>query len=1079
MLDEMASDSIEPGVVVASSTASVTPIAPVAGSEQAQQQGQPQPLQQRLHNECLILIIQHLRHDLVQLHKLLFVNRFFYIAALPHLYRAAMPYFFHNPSHYWSPWERKPDLNIDREKLLAIMLASFFEARVLSRRKRDLSLLEQESEQDDGRDAKLVDAVLRPFGLRVTAGALKIPSMRRFLIPAAATESISRKQSATNNGVMDDVVRESDRLESTQLPNAADEEIEEDELGSWGYPMTVNYSWYLTELSTLSKADLQLSNVLRLRRMPAEFSDPWLYPSVNINDVIIAEEANAQEPSHETTVDGSSTAVMTSSSSLDPAEESSDDDSDDGMEHAMEEQLADVYKARLADAVESLLLHYNFDHITSFAFHMSKAVSYLALAPNMDKLQRLKLCREAAMPSNYMNGTVLFIQRNQAAFPRKPRLDLEFLYGWSVFSMDEDFEDDDGENPLYLAGLDLAAVEALQLSKIRTIRENFFRYMKHKITLYEAVGQPKAIHVGKLPLFYEHSHEINLDGLLAFDDSEMGRIVHGEGPAMEAFFRRCKSLRELKLRVDSHTLFSKAAAEAMRATGLSPVTLGMLASRPGTLDASSTGLISLIQGHNNQSSSLGILKHLQTLNLHSTQPYRFAIHALNDAMVAFADSLQNVKLNSIHTFPGPRITTTEEVALYRNPVHMRSSRRSLRLYTVPWANTIGDWPRPLPQLRTLSVSLWHVASVEIGSLDQCPNLRKLKIRFGNVGQVDIRTGDIDVVIGTNQEETELPSDLESMRQLMDMRYQQSDFNLALFPKWNLPRLQVLVLIDLPALRFDFESLETMPNLVELRLTVSKTVSALQSVHEFQSLQNAAWEQKRSQRGRAISKRWSLPALKTVTIEGLSATMFYLDWLKGCPNLESLTLKSTEEYQHLKRRPFFWGSETGQESRSNRDRDHEHDDSTEKDKSIDCGTNDEDGHGEDDDDDTPFWGSQLVKFELQGSWIMSEEDLIILLTIYAPFLKTFHVDRLSDSKSLSGRTFLGAFQRADEINAEYAPTRRELEGAETISETVEGKPDNGKDTRVPGQALTSVKAKYTISKRDRLVLGFVPIESDEV
>ncbi|KAG0320630.1 hypothetical protein BGZ99_004402 [Dissophora globulifera] len=1025
--------------------------------------------------------MKHCRHDLVQLRTFLFVSRSFYLTALPYLYLGALPYFLHDPDYDWNS-QLGPFFDLDREKLVTVILASFFEARVLKRRKRGLSLLGQESARDNGRDAKLVDAALRPFGLRVTEDAVKIPSMRRFLMPATATESTSQtqKQSAANASVMDDIAEDSDEIEGTQPENDAEGEIEEYDLGSWGYPMTVDYSRYLTTLSGYDwkTGEILLRTVLRLRRIPTETDDVWSYLPDNINDIMAAEVDNGQVPSDsndETIVDGTPRVMIAVSSSVDPAEEGGDDDGDDDHEHSLQDQLEDSYQWHLAHAVESMLLHYNFDCITSFTFHMVKAASYLTLAPKMAKLQCLRLHREMFVPDIHINNTALFIRRNQAAFPRKPRLNLEFLFEMRMTD-DEGDDLDDGENPHYLYELDISVVEELQLPRSQELREYFIDFMKLKITLYEAVGRPRAIKVGRTPLFYEHSQGIDVDGLLAFDDRVMDRIEHGEGPAMEAFFRRCKSLRELKIRVDSHTLFSLAAAEAMRVTGSDPNTLGILSPRPGAATISSTGFTSRIHGEQHQSSSTGILKHLQTLKLYTPHPYRFAIHALNDAMVAFAGSLQDVTLR----YPSPSLYPwfIEEDSLYRNPAIMRRARRSLRLKSVPWANTIGDWPRPLPQLQTLTIFLSYVASVDIGSLDQCHNLRKLEIHYGYVKQDELRPGDISVDINTDQEEAELPSDAESARQLMNERYQQADLNFALFPKWNLPRLRVLVLGGLPALRFDFESLETMPGLVELRLIVTKTMTDLQTVHDHQSLHNTAWEQKRVQDRNTIFKRWNLPALKTVTIDGVPATMFYLDWLRSCPSLENLTLGFPGKRRYLQRRPFFLESGTGQKGSSHTENDHGHDDGSKKDRSIGEDGANENGNGDDQDNNTPFWSSQLIKLELRGPWIISEEDLIALLTIYAPFLESFHVDRLTENESLSGYDFLQAFRRADEIYTEYAAARRQLLQAETCSEAVGGRSDSGKDTRVPGQALTSVQAKYMISKHERQALGLALIEPEE-
>jgi hypothetical protein len=416
------------------------------------------------------------------------------------------------------------------------------------------------------------------------------------------------------------------------------------------------------------------------------------------------------------------------------------------------------------------------------------------------------------------------------------------------------------------------------------------------------------------------------------------------------------------------------------------------------------------------------------------------------------------------------------------------------LYNVPWANTIGrgvDFlPFPLPHLKTLSVYLHRVASVQIGSLAQCPNLENLRIEFGNIVVSEMHPDDRVLL----KPSSSIPITPENMG---DMRYQQARIDRSLFPVWNLPHLQTLVLEDLAAMRFDIQSLYSMQCLKTLELYVKKKKAATWcKTKEYAERQTSAWKNKyydafshgngsqgddntrihpgertgaNKERSRFELRRWSFPKLKSLSLSGPPATMFYLEWLRDCPNLEELRLKIMEPNQHITRLPRFalpWMSPSPlpvleDSHEQGLDEDHSNSDCNQRllrSEPL---------------DEHPLLHSRLKDICFEGPWNMSDEDLLSLLTIYAPCLDSFRADRLNDRSSSSGYRFLKTVMEADRINRAYVESITALgQGAENAA----GK--QGQPSMLGANMQTVGGRKMTLTKRNREILGLKMINDDD-
>ncbi|KAK3821153.1 MAG: hypothetical protein J3Q66DRAFT_332712 [Benniella sp.] len=746
----------------------------------------------------------------------------------------------------------------------------------------------------------------------------------------------------------------------------------------------------------------------------------------------------------------------------------------------------------------------------------------------MSRLREMFLQRSEALPDIHLQSMILFIRRNMEAFPRKPPLNLGFDYGWSLYEQNFDGFLPPATDHSEMSNL---ANETAAIAHIRRERSLQYNFMKPKITLWEAVGSPREISVTMVPLFYEHAQKIQLDRLQKFSDEDVDRLDQGEGPGMRTFLKKCHRLEELCVRVGNKDIFSWAAEEALVAAGYPTSILSELQSESVTGDVarlsypvhdepSSLPMSKLSLSDRPRAS--GVLPNLETLDLFSDSPYRFIIHALNDAMVACASSLRTIRVHGCPDLRTPDGWHPESI------LARRRARLAIPLYHVPWANTIGGGsdflPFLLPRLKTLDIRLRQIASVQIGSFSQCPNLEHLSLWFGGVTSSEMHPDDqaSQQSVSPSSSADPSPAPIGSENPASPTS-QQARMDRSLFPVWNLPRLQTLALEDMAALRFDFESLQSMKCLESLELRVGKKIPTWYLTREYVEIQKRAWKDKydafsnrdgsHDDDNREIHPgdetglhkggnrpelwRWSLPNLKSLILHGPPAEMFFLEWLKECPKLEDLTLTTLDSNQHITRLPYY----------SPLLSDHIDGDSCQ-------GSLDSEAINE-----HPLLYSQLKSATFAGSWNMAAEDLLALLTIYAPFLEKLSVDRLRGQSSLNACLFVETIMEADEINQAYvesmlAPDQAGDEQDEcdvghdgatddkiqrassssdseldtqstsnpsTLMDSSDHVPGQGEQSRLSmvGASLKMVSGKMTLNKRSKASLGLVTIGYDEI
>ncbi|KAI1295981.1 hypothetical protein EDD11_007626 [Mortierella claussenii] len=631
---------------------------------------------------------------------------------------------------------------------------------------------------------------------------------------------------------------------------------------------------------------------------------------------------------------------------------------------------------------------------------------------------------------------------------------------------------------------------------------------------------------------------IGLDRLVEFRDGLEDRMDYGEGPYMEQFFRRCHRLQKLSIAAGHPELFLWAAEEALqRCVPSSP----SLPSSP--LSKSSLSPSSSLSCHPARHGA--VLPCLQNLHLWSKGFCRFSLQALNDAMTAFASSLQSITWE-VSLIDHVRAGHKQDL-----PIHRVHALRSLQLRSVASANTVGDWPFLLPRLTSLSLRITAgvTTCIETGTFAQAPNLGILSFCIPVVlttaqrqeqqqqqqqaGQVwqegreygmdeECEGGDCDGREEEEQEEDYTSPHWHGGNVLMDAEQQGIKVNkMTLFSPWVLPQLKELNLHGMPAIRFDFRSLQSMKRLEKLIMSMDKETLRAFPVSEYKDLQKKTWksywhekeegqeqdegreqgegqerrhgyeQEHESRYGRleGVDRRdlllqmWALPKLKVLWMEGVPAIMFWLDWLRVCPELEDMTLgaRSDDKIPSLSitRMPFFF-SDGIHWSSSKRDSD-----------SMDM----QGERCDKEDDDVPLLNSQLSKIELKGTWRTTPQDVIRLLTEYAPFLRQLHVGRIHLGRDTrkSGYQFLKAIMDADHINQAYAESWHlaqqypAVELGQAQETELKQTQDNGlrqgqgrQEQRMPGTALTAVLSEQlAISRKDKALLKLSILTMEQV
>ncbi|KAG0372920.1 hypothetical protein BGX24_012401 [Mortierella sp. AD032] len=623
-------------------------------------------------------------------------------------------------------------------------------------------------------------------------------------------------------------------------------------------------------------------------------------------------------------------------------------------------------------------------------------------------------------------------------------------------------------------------------TSIKESRSSGFSKMKSKLELYKAIGEPEFLEIGYIPGFYGQAGDIGTGRLLKLDDEDEFRIDMSEGADMEAFLRRCRRLETLGMRVGHPHMFSWAAQHARdHADG-------------------QTGHVRAI--------STDILPRLDDLNLWSDRPYRFSIHTLNDSMVAFAKSLGKVSISNNHEFSNRDQNTNP----WNSWILQKDDEKSRMIRTSPLANKIGDWPFPFPKLKSLTINLRCTSYIQIGSLDQCFNLEELDIRYGAVGEAPRAVG---------------PNDDDPTA---DPR-RQAPLDPSLYPKWTLPKLKTLHLDGAPALLFNYDSLEGMPNLENMTLTCrsKKKVDMEERLKDIPRLSlhtssfcstfatqestpadnsdsaasttsdDSAQFTSTSSKGTIWTRTWTLPKLKTLEMDGPPATVFTFDWLKGCPSLKSVAL-TLNLYGSPQRLPLIAHSPaTYMLSRANKESGTKFPQNNTR-ASTTAVTADA--------DTGVFKESNLESLHLKGPWEITASDLT-----------TLSLNQVQSRGGLSATAFVQAFKDVDEIcrrrygkdwdalpgdvgnscdggdcddeapqedlrKGDHAEKKDDANnGAGPESDVSVGSQASAVETStdtlptrppLPGRSLLTIETNYTIGKRHRLLTELELIDSND-
>ncbi|KAG0006931.1 hypothetical protein BGZ80_005086 [Entomortierella chlamydospora] len=841
--------------------------------------------------------------------------------------------------------------------------------------------LQPDTMQDEQRAEKAVDDILKLFGLKLV-GPFVTPGLQMLQALYGRIESEGKASIETNRGSRDN--REVER------------------------GLTVDYSRYFSEIRPEYWGYMHFSEMIRLRKLPEIMYGSGLYDSF---DWWIGANNGVIESSITSGVGTMAGATM----------EVESDEMDE--EHTLQEQCHPVYTDKLQEALMKLWFHCNHDYITSFTFDIYNADFYLPFATKMRKLQALNFPKpRSVLSDNLTESAVLFIKQNQETFSRKSQLDVEFDSGWF---MEEGDYPRDGIDEFDMFSVDLATYN----ERMQKRRRHALNFMKPMLSILEAAGLPTSMSVEEVPFFYDNAHAIGTDRLLDFTDTDQSRFEQGEGPAMEAFLRRCGNLKTLCLGVGSANMLSWAADEALRDLGLTRSALSGFVSNSDSCSASEQETKSSTpprsskkemsnKHRNNQQQqkhtslirhSMNLLNSLRSLKLFSDHSYRSAIHTMNDAMVAFAGPIKEIELRGYYYI-------NEDSARIPGSLMKEWDRNSFKLRNNPWANQIGEWPILLPQLSKISVILRNVACIQVGSFSQCPNLQVLYLEFGGLYPSDRDVGpygelyDIEPV--PKPDDDVIQADLDDDDTVTQSQWLQADVDRTLFPTWNLPNLVVLRLKGLPAVRFDFASLSSMKNLEHLELDAAKRSTRRGTerydMGEYKEYQQQIWNKRlshqhpsdqdiRRKRGRSNTGtvKWPLPALKEMILRGPPASMFHLNWIRECPKLVALSVNSDDDVLDIRHNIFFAADLN--ESRNRRDK----------------------GRSSHIDHPSPF----LMKVTFNGEWTFSEETLRHFLTVHAPLLFEFYLDH--DPANLS------SFQLFKAIHDIYDSNNQTLSGSNLL------------------------------------------------
>lgn len=513
------------------------------------------------------------------------------------------------------------------------------------------------------------------------------------------------------------------------------------------------------------------------------------------------------------------------------------------------------------------------------------------------------------------------------------------------------------------------------------------------VDICKTLGRIYTLEARDLVDFYTLWEDIDLGYLEEMVERDEDRWSHDEKQEDQVvFFKRCNNLRSLELITKIPSTFSWAVDQGTKARQYLPK--------------------------------------LRHIDLDYVGFPRDAVRILSDAIASFASSLRTVVVEC-----GVFDRRVEAPDIFPGEI-------------------LDNWN--LPWLTDLKIEIPKLHGLRIGSLDLCPMLKSLILRFG---------------VGKPRQELDANDAVE------------------LFPKWTLPRLTELKLDCTPALLFNLDSLETMSSLREIRFYAHEDSEFSRYIDRIPHLSahvtplrdpesGLVPEPQVDNEGMAFSSGqgrwlggWRLPLLETLTLQGPCSFVFCFDWLKGCPRLNYLDLYCSDLPQRL---PLSWAvpcaSALVPKTEATEIPWVDGYDPTPPQMYQPLGPFS--GNAE----DPMLLDSQLETLRLYGNWVMSEQDFVRVLTHYAPNLKDLDTETIheeSDSYQ-KAHQFVHFFLEADRIRHELiglgAPNK-EVGEQEPIPDHMDYPPRRTK--------LTMVKAKYSIHDSTVDDLGMVLISGGEL
>ncbi|KAF9585175.1 hypothetical protein BGW38_003568 [Lunasporangiospora selenospora] len=489
---------------------------------------------------------------------------------------------------------------------------------------------------------------------------------------------------------------------------------------------------------------------------------------------------------------------------------------------------------------------------------------------------------------------------------------------------------------------------------------------------YLALGTPVRMKACRVPKFYESQTlaEIDTSILQSFKDS-MDRValsddewVHSRKEALtvkiRAFLSTCPRLKDLELFVSDVDLFRSDRELQNDYQGCTQTELHQ-----------TTPILSVTPG----------LRSLRKITLRRPCHHQLVIGALNDAVAAFGSSL--IEVEGIVRADGlvlgrPPLPTEESGFL---PQSVQLSKR---------CNTLGFWSAPFLRSIRVRVAI-NTPSIQMGDLSGCPQLEELCI------EVVLR------FTATNHESSS-----------QDTSHYQEHLSLDsfdLFPKWKLPKLRTLELSTAAAIRFNFESFEDgMPNLVTAKITMDSRSRSFMRDHAERIPQISKHFKLNSGRNLYLpvqpdddegwTKKWQLPSLRWLTLVGPCACLFNLDRLVELPLLEDLNLGYALTSDpilpdELANDPPFGHTNDLRSSTT-------------------FGNLEDDIHARLQ-RQPPLTKSKLNSIGISGRWIKDKDELVDLLTIYAPNTRTLVIHEPGNANFSNGPAwFLKSIIRSTEI-----------------------------------------------------------------